>query len=801
MPTRAVRVPVDCAKALAFQAQPPFRLLPSCLTATAFVSGALLCNQALADSCIALALVRSSSAVVQIREPAQDERTAVVYRDESRSLWFLPLRSERAAQPGADRIACQLDGQTYWRVRSNDPALRHDSEQDLLSFVDTSQATHSIDARRPQQALPTSTLDSVGVNYQLALAYAGSTFNPTATGDFYAYRQGWYLSTGLAWNRRGKVTRYESYALKESLETGTFLRLGDSTTSPTARGEALQFGGVSWGTDRNLRPYDFSPVLPTLRNGNVLASPIDVFINDTLQFQQTLQSGVYDVRNVPALQGFNSYRVRTVDAQGNPVTVQREIYLPASLLPPGISSWRVDAGLLRQDFFGANASYGAPLVAGSYAIGLDHDTTVGGQALVSKAASIGSIDYDRRLSALWTGHLGLHAARNTRQQGQAIQARVDGGGRWWRLLADWTHSFKPLPGLGERTALLSQRLLRAQWNGLAGWTFSLTRIQSSREFSAPESVATVSATTRVTDSGTTLSVDVTHIRSTNASPTNVSVSLLVPLAAGNEGRNRSVYASQSNADGFNYSRLQYSSSGQQQRDSSWGVGVTHDSRQAMTSLDSVWSGSTDKLELLASARAMQGDFSGLLSLRSGLLWTGGSMFTSRPVTGAFAMVSTGEKDVEVFYENRLAGRTDERGLLLVPDLLPLQQNRLNLNPATWPIHWLANRVDTQVVPPRGGGVLVSFKISAQVWPAQTMMTPLDPDGSRYPPGTVVYGNANGETLDTIVDRSGQLWISALLPATSFYIKRNGTQCDFTIPQLDGGAEIVLVSPAACKDSP
>lgn len=801
MPASAVRVPSDCANLLALHRQLPVWLRPSWFTASAFAGAGLLCNTALAADCLQLGLARESGAVMQIREPAQDERAAVVYRDKNRSVWFLPLRTDKIDASGAGRMPCSVDSEAYWRIDAHDPAVQHDNELDMLSFVDTSQATHSIDARKSQLVQPTGTLDSAGVNYQLALAYAGSRLSPSATGDFYAYRQGWFLSTGLAWNRDGKISRYESFALKESLDSGTFLRFGDATTYPTALGEALQFGGVSWGTDRNLRPSDFSPVLPTLRNGNVLASPMDVFINDTLQFQQTLQSGVYDVRNVPALQGFNSYRVRTLDAQGNPVTVQRDIYLPVSLLPPGISSWRVEAGFQRQNFFTSSFNYGPPLLAGSYAVGLDHDTTVGGQALVSRAASIVSADYDRRLSALWSGHLGVHAARNTQQQGHAVQARVDGGGRWWGLLADWTHSFKPLPGLGDRAALINQRLLRAQGSGLAGWTFSMTRIQSLREMSAPEVVSTLGASTRVADNGATLSVNITQIRLASGNPTSISVSLLVPLLSGKEPRNRSVYASQTHADGFNYSRLQYSDSGRQARDSTWGLGVTQDSRQGMTSLDSVWSGSTDRVEMMASARAVQGDTSGFLSLRSGLLWTGGSMFSSRPVTGAFAMVSTGEKDVEVFYENRPAGRTDEYGLLLIPNLLPLQQNRLSLNPATWPIHWLANRVTTQVVPPRGGGVLVPFKITAQVWPAQTMMTPIGPDGKRYPGGTVVYAMASGEILDTIIDRSGQLWISALLPAVSFYITRNGRQCDFTIPPLDGGTEVVLVMPAACKDSP
>lgn len=752
---------------------------------------------AFAVDCQDLGLVKASGAVMELREAAQGHESAVVYQDAQRQAWFIPLKSR---SPGAGRFECTFNQLSYRKISATDPALQHDPDADRLSFVDTDHATHSIDARRSALRNSPTPLDSAGVNYQLTLGYSAERLNPGALSELYAYRQGWYLNTSLGIDRSGKLSRFESYALRESLDSGTYLRLGDATSFPTAQGEALQFAGVSWGTDRNLRPTDFNPVLPTLRNGNVVAGPLDVFINDSLQYQQNLQSGVYDVRNLPALQGFNSYRVRTLDAQGNPVVVEREIYLPAALLPPGIAAWRLEGGFQRRELFTSNSDYGTPFVAGNYSLGLDHDNTVGGQALVNRDIALASAGYDRRLTALWTGHLGLHLAKKNQQQGSALQARLDGGGRWWRLLADWTRSQRPLPGLSDQPALLMQRLIRAQWNGLAGWNFGAASVQSQRESEAKEGIVTMSATARIANSGTSVSLDVTRVRSSAGTARNVTVSLLMPLSLSNV-RNHSVYVSQTNGDGFNFTRAQYNSSGQQARDASWGLGATYDARSSQTSMDGVWNGRTDKLELLASGRAVQGDISGLVALRSGVLWTGASMFITRPITGAFGMVSTGEKDVEVFYENRLVGKTDERGYLLVPDMLPLQENRISLSPANWPIHWVANQIEAQAIPPRGGGVLVSFKISAQTWPAQTMLTPLGPNGKRYPAGTVVYAQSGTDTLDTVIDRSGQLWISGLLPATAFYVVQAGVRCDFDIPPLEGGTEALLIQPSLCKENP
>ncbi|SFU38652.1 Outer membrane usher protein FimD/PapC [Polaromonas sp. YR568] len=754
--------------------------------------------------CLVLGLAPDSRMVMQLREAGHGERVALVFRDRERSGWFVPVLAEPGNEDAGAR--CTFEGRSYRKFAATDTALRHDADSDLLTVLDPSQATDVIDGRKaPLQQSPA--LESAGINYQLALNYAENNpqrrFSPSAYADFYAYTGGWYLNNSLAWNNNGRVARYESYALREWLDTGTFLRLGDAVSNPTALGESLQFAGLSWGTDRNLRPGDFAPVLPTLRNGNALAGPLEVFVNDNLQFQQTLQSGVYDLRNLPAQQGFNSYSVRTLDAQGNPVTVQREIYLPVSLLPPGITAWRVDAGFQREDFFTANANYGPGFVSGSYARGITYDVTLSAQGLVSRAASTLSAGYDQRLGDLWTGHLGVITARNTQQgqqQGHALQARLDGGSRWWRLLADWTHAPRALPGLGTRAALRMQRLLRAQWNDAAGWNLGLTVVQTEREPSTREDLATLSASTRVLQSGASVTLSLTRTRFAGVSQDNLMLSLFVPLAPGAGNRNRGFYASHNSTEGAELSRAQYSSSGQTPQDGAWSVGATHDSRPGLSAVDGFWSGSTDKADLNFSGRASRGDNSGQFTLRSGVLWTGGSAYLSRPIRGAFAMVSTGEEGVDVYYENRPMGRTDARGMLLVPELRALELNRLSLNPSAWPIHWLAGEVERQVVPPRGGGVLVSFKINARVWPSNSMVTPLAPGGGPFPAGTVVRAVAEGEPTETVIDRQGRMWLAELLPARVFSITHAGKRCEFDMPDPGGDAEMA-VQPRQCEDTP
>ena len=743
-----------------------------------------------------------------MRQAAQDERSVLTYRDRDLKFWFIPLLGDSISKSPVERLNCLFEDASYWKVSVADPALQYDSDNNALAFLDVSQVTHVIEGRKAPLISETTSLNSVGVNYQLALNYTGNRFNPSAYADMYAYQGGWYVNNSMGLSNTGRLARFETYALKESLNTGTFVRLGDAFSYPSPLGESKQFAGLSWGTDQNLRPGDFAPVLPTLRNGNVMAGPVEVFINDTLQFQQTLQNGVYDLRNIPAQNGFNSYTVRTLDALGNPVTVQREIYLPASLLPPGISRWRLDTGFQRQDVYSANAHYGAPFVAGRYARGINHDVSVGGYGLVSKSVSSFAGEVDQRLSELWTAHLGFLTARNAQQQGQGVQARLEGGGKLWRILGERTYAFKPLPSIGSRAALVMQQLAQAQWSGLAGWNFGLTLAQSQRELGSREDVAVLSASTQLADSGVSAAVSLTQTRSAASRQNNLTVSLFIPLNKINDkdkdkdnNTNRSVFASHSSADGVQLSRAQFNSSGQAVQDPDWNVGVTQGSPAAFSSIDGAWTQKTDKLELQAMGRSSQGVPSGYISLRSGLLWAGGSRFSTRPVAGAFALVSTAQEGVEIYHENRSVGKTDANGMLLVSSLRALDSNRISINPATWPIHWIAPKVEQQVVAPRGGGVMVSFKINADVWPEQTLITPIGPDGKLFPAGTVVVALVDGERRETVVDRRGQVWIGELLPSKSFAIVFAKKRCEFSLPMPSDSTGPVTVLPNQCQDLP
>ena len=87
---------------------------------------------------------------------------------------------------------------------------------------------------------------------------------------------------------------------------------------------------------------------------------------------------------------------------------------------------------------------------------------------------------------------------------------------------------------------------------------------------------------------------------------------------------------------------------------------------------------------------------------------GGGVFAGNKVDSAFAVVDAGAPGVTVTQDNRVIGKTNFQGKMLVPNLRPWLPNRLGIDPEGQPVSYDAARV-AEVTAPRGNsGVLVNF---------------------------------------------------------------------------------------------
>jgi outer membrane usher protein len=179
-----------------------------------------------------------------------------------------------------------------------------------------------------------------------------------------------------------------------------------------------------------------------------------------------------------------------------------------------------------------------------------------------------------------------------------------------------------------------------------------------------------------------------------------------------------------------------------------------------------------------------------VSAAGALVGIGGGLFATRPVRSSFALVQVpGVKDVRGFSSNREVGRTDRRGNVLVPDLLPYYGNLLNISDTDVPIDYLISRVQATIAPPYRGGVLVRFPV-ARIQRSQGQVVVVDAGGER--PAT--YGQltvtAAGERLVSPLGAAGQFYFENLAPGRhAATVEFTGGTCDLTleVPEAEDGA--------------
>jgi outer membrane usher protein len=96
---------------------------------------------------------------------------------------------------------------------------------------------------------------------------------------------------------------------------------------------------------------------------------------------------------------------------------------------------------------------------------------------------------------------------------------------------------------------------------------------------------------------------------------------------------------------------------------------------------------------------------------TGLAWQEPSVFWTRPISGNFTVVDTrGVADVPVFADEHLVGRTDESGILLVPNMRPYEVNRLRIDDSDLSMRYQIDSAEHSVRLPLRGSSRVVFAV-------------------------------------------------------------------------------------------
>jgi outer membrane usher protein len=110
----------------------------------------------------------------------------------------------------------------------------------------------------------------------------------------------------------------------------------------------------------------------------------------------------------------------------------------------------------------------------------------------------------------------------------------------------------------------------------------------------------------------------------------------------------------------------------------------------------------------------------------------------------------------VFYEHQLMGHTDKNGNLLVTQLLPYQENTLEIDPTTLPLDTQIDMTSQTVIPYYSSGALAKFPIKHI---QGVVMHLLASNGKFIPVGAEVTLSGDQHCISYPVTDEGEVYIS------------------------------------------
>ncbi|MDP5163384.1 FimD/PapC C-terminal domain-containing protein [Enterobacter ludwigii] len=189
-----------------------------------------------------------------------------------------------------------------------------------------------------------------------------------------------------------------------------------------------------------------------------------------------------------------------------------------------------------------------------------------------------------------------------------------------------------------------------------------------------------------------------------------------------------------------------------------------------------------------------------LSMSGALALIDSTIYAGRPIKDAFASVSTsGVPGVPVYVDNRLAGVTDNKGFLLIPELISFQKNKISIDTLSLPYGYQITEFEKTIVPGDRTGSIIQFGIHRD---KSAILKLTDNNGFNLPQGADV--TFNGKNNEFTVGFDGEAYVTGLktnnkLNASWFDNKKSmHVTCNAEFSYLDTNKYEINFIPVICK---
>lgn len=518
-------------------------------------------------------------------------------------------------------------------------------------------------------------IGKVGTN---AAGLVGATF---VKGDF-ALGTSLRAETGAVGGKL-RAMRLDSFAQVRLPGSDVVATAGDFISAGSASQRAIRIGGLQIASDFAQNPDLVTAPLPAFSGSVAVPTQLDVLTADTRFKLGELEPGEFTVRNVPINPGRGSIAVLLKDSLGREVVRNVSFYVSNTLLRPGLESFAVNAGFVRRRYGEANQDYGPLAASAFYRRGLSPfltleasaESTAGLLNFGSRADfTIGNValtSVELRSSRDTTGGTGAMLTASVESLGRGIGGRVG--------VSLPTPDYRDVAShLGDRPPgkqifghinfdlrdSMPLQLSYVRQDVPAAFRNSANPLRRSEIltaslFHSPSQRITFNASAGLRNE---------HQRSFFAS-----VGLNIRL-----GARHSVSAGGSYGQGQSNAAVSYQFSDRQNSGVSAQATMGMLNERARLTGSAHWESRYTALQ--GGIVASSGQIAGQLSASGSLIATGGTVFARSRSENGYALVRAGEVEgIPIRLENRLVGKTDSKGRILLQDLRPMTPQQVRVD--------------------------------------------------------------------------------------------------------------------------
>lgn len=583
-------------------------------------------------------------------------------------------------------------------------------------------------------------------------------------------------------------------------EPGTMRKyvLGDLVTDSLADSSSVRMAGFQIGRNFATRPDLVTYPVPQFAGQAAVPTAVDLFINNYRMGTQEVGPGPFTLQSLPYINGAGTATVVTRDALGREVSKEVSFYVSNDLLRAGLSDYSASVGFLRRRYGISSFDYGNFAASGVFRYGVTSGWTATGWAQGASGFAAGGIGSNIQLGVfgvLSAGGAASHAAAGKLGRQPAYGWQAGSPYENQAGLSPWANALT--------TDYNTSAVNGKQWS--MGYSYANQRFsfgvrhtrrdegfanlglyRSTGRLARQEDQATASIAlgrygslgmgwfdmdygpgqqTRLLNLsyGVSLGRNVSLYASANRDIGTKGYSVQLSLSISFGGGSSASISVNRDRDGRSSEQANYTSVAPLAGGIGWSVGASHAVASSVYRQAQVnWR--AERFDLHGGVYGTGGDLSQWAQLGGSAVAMDGALHLSRPVTDAFALVSTdGYAGVPVSFENQYVGRTNASGHLLIPSVTSWYGAHFEIDPVNLPADVKIPVAKTVAAIRDGSGLLLRFpveKLRAGVFSA------VNAGGRPIAPGSRVQ--VDGKDV-AWVGREGEVYLEQIPASTTLRV--------------------------------